>query len=291
MTEYGGLIVGSGVLVDTPGQLQYGDLLMGGGTSAGWRELVGWRDAPSTQLGDSPRPQAHGSSPGSVLADSAVVTFTFQLRGTPEDKRLALATLEQHTRLDGVDRMLAVDDGDGIWYRMARTVARSIPQGKHFNHAPVECSVQWVCADPRRYALTANSVTVGLPATSGGLVYPLDYPLDYGTSSTGAVTVTNAGSEDTPPVYVFHGPLTNPTLDAGLWRLGFDITLGDGEALTVDPTAGTVLLNGTADRLYTISTASDPVESCLLPPGDTTLTLSTYAGTGSVSVTYRDARL
>lgn len=297
MSEYGGLIVAPGgspgALVTQAGQVQYGDMLLGSGTSAGWLELVGWRDAPAGVASDYSRPQAHGSYPGAVYGESVVVTYVFLLRGTPAEKATALAAIERYAPMDGVDRMLAVNDcDDGVWFRMGRLIGRNIPQPKHFNHAPVEGSLQFLCADPRRYSLTLHTGVVELPMSAGGLEYPLEYPLEYGTWGSGALVAANAGSEHSPLVATFRGPLTNPGLHNGTsWRLGFDITLAAGESLVVDTHEGTVLLNGSTDRGYTISPQADPVELCLLPPGDSPLSLSADAGTGTVTVNYRDARM
>lgn len=293
--DTGGLpvVVGGmeGGQVTGPGQLQYGDVLLGGGTPAGWRELVGWRDTPESSASDAPRPQTHGTYPGDVIGESLVVTFTFLLRGTPDAKVAALNALEKYAPMDGVERCLAVDDGDGAWCRDARVIARNVPQGIHFRHGPVECSIQFLCADPRRYALAERTGTATPPVSSGGLVYPLVYPLDYGTSSSGGTTANNAGAVATPLVATFTGPLENPVLVTDEWRMGFGITLADGETLTVDTAMGTALLNGTADRLYTITDTSDPLELCTLPPGFTNLSLIAASGSGRCVVTYRDARM
>lgn len=281
-----------GGLVDRPGQVQYGGILFGAGTPAGWRELVGWRDLPEAQLSDTPRPQAHGDYAGAVYGDSATVTYTFLLRGTPQSKAAALRAIEKYAPMDGVERCLAVNDGDGTWCRMARVIGRTVPQEVHYAHGPVECSIQWRAADPRRYALTGTTATVRLPQSSGGLEYPLVYPLVYGDSSSGQLNAENVGTVATPPVVEFIGPLTNPVLVAtGRWRLAFNLTLAGGDRLTVDTSAGTALLNSGADRLYTIAPKSDPLERCLVPPGVTTLTLTAQAGTGTARVTIHDARM
>lgn len=280
-----------GALVTGPGQLQYGDALLGAGSSAGWRELVGWRDTPEAQVSDSPRPQAHGSYAGEVLGEALVVTFDYLVRGRPEDKARAIDALERYAPMDGVDRALVVDDGTGAWLRYARVIGRQVPQDYHYRHGPVQCSLQFLCADPRRYGLDERVGTVRLPASSGGLEYPLTYPLDYGTSSSGALTADNLGSMPTPLVATFYGPLADPILTASSWALGFNLTLADGEQLVVDTADGTALLNGTADRLYTIRNDSDPVERCLLPPGTTNLALTATTGTGRLVVQYRDARM
>jgi hypothetical protein len=286
-----------GAQVTGSGQVQFGDILLGSGTPAGWRKLAGWRDRPDVDLSDSLRPQAHGAYPGDVFSGSRVVTYTFMLRGLPAAKAVAVDTLERYLPVDSVERFLTVDDGTGPWFAMARVTGLHIPQEQHYRHAPLECSVQFTCADPRRYSLTEKSATVTLPAASGGLDYPLDYAgggsggLEYGVSASGSVTVSNDGSTETPLLGTLVGPLTNPVLSTPDWSLLFDITLAAGETLELDAAAGTALLNGTADRLYTIGNMSDPLEACLFPRGDTNLSLSAFAGSGQLNLTYRDARL
>lgn len=281
-----------GNLVEQPGQLQYGPMLLGGGTSAGWRELVSWRDLPAGQVADSQRPQAHGAVPGSVYGDSLVVTYTFILRGTRADKLAAVQTIERHTPMDGVDRALVVNDGIATELRMARVIARTIPQDYQFRVGPLTCSIQFLCADPRRYSLELHDPTLRLPVSSGGLDYPVDYPADYGIYVSGNVTVTNDGNEPSPLVATFVGPLNNPVLHAPGWQLGFDLNLTPGETLTIDALAGTVLLNGSADRLYTIRRDSSPVEWAMVPVGVSEFSLTASGGdTGQVLLSFRDARM
>lgn len=282
----------AGSLVTTRGQVQYGPMLLGGGTSAGWVNLTGWRDLPSGDVADSLRPQAHGAYPGSVLAQSLTITYDLLLRGTPEDKLADLAILEGYTRMDGVERPLVVDDGAGPTVRMARVVQRAIPMDKAYRHGPLACSVQWVCADPRRYGLDPITVALATPSSVGGLVYPLVYPLDYGTTVGGSAGLSVTGFEPAPLVAVFTGPMVSPRLScpsAG-WRLEFDLTLAASEQLVVDTGAGTALLAG-ADRLYALTSDSDPLEGCLLPPGGTALNLGATSGAGTATVTYRPTYL
>lgn len=279
-----------GAQVVRPGQVQFGPMLLGAGTAAGWVELVGWRDLPEAALADAPRPQAHGVYPGSVLGDALTVTFTALIRGRVDDKAAAVATFERWTAMDGVEYPLVVDDGDGPSVRWGRVVSRVVPQGVHYRHAPVEVSVQWVCSDPRRYSLAEVSSTVTVPSSVGGLEYPLTYPLDYGATVGGSTVATNLGSMPTPLRAVFQGPLTGPVLSASDWSMGFDLTLAAGDTLMVDTLDGTALLNG-ADRLYTLTPASDPLERCTLRVGATDLSLAAASGTGSASVSFRHARM
>lgn len=291
-----------GGLIQKPGQLQFGPMLLGADTSAGWRSLAGWRDLPEASLGDSPRPQAHGDYPGSVFGGPVVVTFTFMLRGgrtnqfihTDGQKLADLETIERWTQLTpaGQESWLAVNDGEGTWMRRARVIGRNIPQEVHFSHAPLECSIQFLCADPRRYWSGQELGMATLASGSGGLVYPLVYPLTYGTQSTGSMTAYNTGTADAPFTATFNGPLTNPRIvSSDGWELAFNITLAGGEQLVVNTAAGTALLNGTADRMIAIANDSDPVDACALSPGDSTLTLTAAAGSGTVQVLYRPTRM
>lgn len=282
-----------GALVHEYGQVQYGRVLFGSGSAARVRELIGWRDLPDVELSDSPRPQAHGSEPGLALAGPLVVTGVFLVRGTFADKMAAVAAIEAATQPSGTETALVVQDTDGApALRMARVIARTIPQERHFRHSPAEVSVQWLCADPKRYDLTSLSLSLTPLVTDGGLEYPLEYPVGYGTSTGNNMgTLTNAGTTAAPVVVSFLGPMTDPGIATDGWSLQFALTLADGETLTVDTAAGTVRLNGDADRLYTITPTSDPVDGCLLPPGDTSLRLAATSETGTALVSFRPTYL
>lgn len=281
-----------GTLVDAIGSLEYDGMLVGGVSAAGWLELVGWRNLADADVADTPKPLGPGAYPGSVYAQSLTVTLTALVRGLPDAKAAAIDTVVAHTRMDGVERPLVVrDDAGGPWVRMARVVAREVPQDKHYRHGPVQVSVQWLCSDPRRYTLRAESVLLLLGQSSGGLVYPLDYGhgLDYGTTTNNTRTATNRGNAATPVRVLFRGPLTTPALRIGGNLLEYAVTLAAGETLRVDTRDGTALLNGRTDRSYAITARSAPVEACELPPGDTDLSLTAAAGTGSASVAYSHA--
>lgn len=281
-------------LATGPGQVRFGDTLFGSATPARLRELIGWRDLPEVELADSPRPQGPGSYPGSALPGPVTVTGIFLLRGSPAVKALALEAIERATQPSAVDRPLIVNDSTGATYRMARVVARSIPQGRHFTHAPVEWSAQWVCADPRRYAVDETLGDLAMASESGGIVYPITYPLDYGVWSGGATALpANPGTADAPVRLTIRGPVENPRVTArNRWALQFNTTLDAGEFLQVDTAEGTVLLNGDADRLFTLSTDSSPLGDCVIPPNETTpVSLSAASGTGTATVALRAAYL
>jgi len=124
----------------------------------------------------------------------------------------------------------------------------------------------------------------------------LSWPLEFGApGSTGALSVANLGDAATHPVVEFRGPVTRPALtnvDTGD-VLEYDIPLAAGDVLVVDTRAGTVVLNGTASRIYTATSRSVPEQTFTLPRGTTNLTFRAAPGSNdpaaSATVRYRSA--
>jgi hypothetical protein len=115
-------------------------------------------------------------------------------------------------------------------------------------------SILIAAKDPFKYgdAITASTA---LPSSSGGLTYPITYPLVYtGVSTSGVISIRNPGS-DPSPVYL----RIDGAIPAGGWsvnHLGQQVTLsfasslalGAGEFVTVDMQRREVLAQGQAAR-------------------------------------------
>lgn len=112
--------------------------------------------------------------------------------------------------------------------------------------------VSLFCRDPRLYADLTSGAYDPTDAGSGGLVFPLGFPLVFGASGvSGALQVENAGNVSTPPVLVVTGPVTNPILDNDTTGLAIhtrDCGLAAGDTLTLDVRRRTAVLNGTTPR-------------------------------------------
>lgn len=117
----------------------------------------------------------------------------------------------------------------------------------------VRWGVTLYCADPRLYSdtLTISSYDP-TDLGSGGLVFPLGFPLDFDAGGgAGSLVVENAGTVSTPPVLTVTGPVVNPTLDNDTLGLSIrtrDCGLASGDTLVVDVASRTVRLNGTTSR-------------------------------------------
>jgi hypothetical protein len=115
-------------------------------------------------------------------------------------------------------------------------------------------SILIAAKDPLKYgdAITASTA---LPSSSGGLTYPIRYPITYtGVSNTGVIHINNPGNMPAPVYLRIDGKIP-----AGGWsvnhlgqaqNLAFasSLTLNTGEFVTVDMQRREVLAQGQATR-------------------------------------------
>ncbi|WP_406412055.1 phage tail family protein [Streptomyces halstedii] len=299
------MTVAVGDLVTRPGHIQYGDLLLGPGTPYGWKNLTGWEDMPPLDSGTVPRAGAHGSYPGQLLSQSRTVGLDGLIVRAPRARiGTVVGALSAGTRpvVDELPLVVWLDER-GPLLSWARAVRRAIPTGVGYRMGLVMGgAVQWEATDPRRYGLTEYAVPASLPVAEPGLDWQtdpgperLDWELDFGAvGSAGGMSVNNDGDADTHPVIEFRGPVLRPSLTN--LRTGdvleYDLPLAAGDVLTVDTQAGTVMLNGAASRLYTVTARSTPEEQFTLGCGTTDLIFRAAPDSnpaGTVLVRYRAA--
>lgn len=267
--------------VTHPGHVQYGSLLIGPGTPYGWQSLTGWADSPTLDSGTVPRADAHGALPGRLLAQPRTITLDgLIVRTAPGAMTAAVRHLAAATGpvADELPLVVRLDTAPPLlcW---ARCIRRSVPVGTggYAIGIATEGALQWEATDPRRYEVDEQRASARLPAAEPGLDWGaasahegLRWPLEFGEpGSTGALSATNTGDAPTHPTITIRGPVTRPALtclETGD-TLEYDITLATNDTLTVDTAAGTVVLNGTANRLYSATTRSMPEQSLALDPG------------------------
>jgi hypothetical protein len=292
-----------GDLITQAGQLQWRGLLLGLGTDYDLTKLDGWEDMPPVDVGSKVRPRSHGADPGVLLAQPHVFTATFdidplQAGGTAAARRFVRAQTGPPATalLEAV--AVSLDAGETL-IRFAQLTARKIPLEINYENIIKDAVLQWECADPRLYALAQTTVTCRLPLAdpaSGSGAYPQTYPFAYASliAGGGPQAAVNNGNAETPPVYTFTGPLTNPVLTisdtTGTRRTVFGITLAAGEQLVVDVLNKTVTDGGASRYGYNSGTA---IEQLTLAPGTSQITLSADAGdaTASLTAVYRDATI
>jgi hypothetical protein len=121
----------------------------------------------------------------------------------------------------------------------------------HFTFA-----VDMLAVDPRRYTLGPDGdgssgvevVSTGLPSAGTGLVYPITYPLDYGTpGNIGRITVHNTGTAMSFSILEVTGGLSGgfelQEVSSGN-RLRFERAVPVGSTVTLNPRTGTVTIDG-----------------------------------------------
>ena len=289
----------AGDQVTRPGHVQYGELLLGPGTPYGWRSIGGWEDLPALDSGTVARSDAHGAFPGRLLAQARTITLDGLIVRAPRATIGAVvAALNSGTVPVEDERPLVVWlDERGPLLAYARATRRAIPAGLGYRLGTITGgAIEWQATDPRRYELAERTVSATLPMSEAGLSWPLSWPLPFGNpGSTGALSAMNVGDSETHPVVEFRGPVTRPSLTSLATgdAIEYDMPLAVGDVLTIDTLAGTVVLNGTASRIYTATSRSVPEQTFTLAPGITNLIFRAAPGsndpTASATVRYHSA--
>ena len=180
------------------------------------------------------------------------------------------------------------------------TVVDSIPLTVHAQRSgdvsrvdDTDTQVTWQaelrCPDPRRYG-AEQQLLLNLPSVTGGLQFPLRFPVRFtGSSTSGDGTVDNAGNETAPSVVTFTGPLTNPritNLETGQW-VQYNDTLAVGEFVVLYLQIPMLaLLQGTAGRTGKVSTGGGGTWG--IKPGSNAITFRADAGSGTALVQFSD---
>lgn len=289
----------AGELITADGQLEYNGYLLGDNNITFLDAINGWDDLPPIDSGNVIKPNSHGAWSGRKLANQRIITWEGRFAANENDWVAELVRLRNAFSVpSGTEEYpITVRLHDETLTAFGALVARAIPGDRTYGYYGAKLTLQFECSDPRRYSVGENVWSLSLPTpVLSGLEYPLEYPLDYGievTSNTG--TLYNYGNIVTPVIFTFTGPMTNPSLinsTAGM-KLAFNINLSETDQLTVNTKNGTVLLNGSADRLYTRTTDSVPISMFGLIPGANSMLLSaaTWQLPAGVTISWRNATL
>jgi hypothetical protein len=250
-------------------QWEFDGLLLGLGTPYAVKKNTGFKDLAGVHGGGTLRSRQHGTYVEPNYSNGLVYDLEFEISSTPSVSfTAAVQALEIGTGVQDSPRPLWFQlPGQTLRVAQVMCTARGIPVGTSFPFGLAEgCKMQFFAPDPMKYGATQNQST-GLPTSSGGLTYPLVYPLNYGsTGASGRVTVSNPGSAPMSPQFTVVGPIDS---------LGFQVTciedaltsqyvgsVGALDQFYIDTRTGITTLNG-SPRL--VSFTSWPV----IPPGAT----------------------
>lgn len=222
--------------------------------------LDGWQRVP-VRLDPIERPFAHGDFDDVGWYGPRAVTLAGRLDCPTEDS-LEAARDDLYDLTDSLDSdLLLISRGRQALVRLAGELLTSRP-----NPRTLRFSVALKAADPRKYGVTARSLTL---------------------SVGGSAVAANAGRfrEGAPTLVTFTGPLTNPVLTVGTQTLGLTGTLASGASVLVDSREDSVLY-ATGISAYSLIASGSTFPS--LPPAASTTVSLAGSGAGSARLQWRD---
>ncbi|MFD5873709.1 phage distal tail protein [Streptomyces sp. NPDC060322] len=163
--------------VTRPGQVQYGDLLLGAGTPYRWRGITGWEELPALDSGTVPRSDAHGAFPGGLLATARTIGLDgLVIRAPRASVGAVVAALNRGTvPVEDELPLVAWLDERGPLLAFARATRRAVPATLGYRLGTITGgALEFVATDPRRYGLVEQVAPATLPAPESGLVWDTD---------------------------------------------------------------------------------------------------------------------
>ncbi|MFE4858138.1 phage distal tail protein [Streptomyces sp. NPDC056670] len=223
-----------GSLITRDGQIQWAGLLFGPGTDYEIADsgLTGWADLPGLDSGDVLRPDQHGAWPGAQWSQARTVTASVWL--LPDQREQAAAVAQRFRAATSVrsgEQWLTVRlHGETLAVR-ARISQRSIPHDRMYvTRGAAKATVQWVCADPRRFSLDVPSARTGLPLPETGLTWerpPAQVP-DPNQPPPKPDEETRPGTGTAPALAPVAGPGTPDPASGLSWPLGWGTARSTG---------------------------------------------------------------
>lgn len=172
----------------------------------------GWYAPPPRRTRSSERPAQDGYFPARSLSAGRTYTITGLVKASSNFNLITSAQTFAAVANDGEQYVATWNDPTGEY---STDVERDNSKFEILTDSKARYSLTVRACDPRKYGALETSV-IYLPTDSGGgLVYPLTYPLNYGTpGSGGSMTMMNNGTAPTEPIFDVSGPLA----------IGFEIT-------------------------------------------------------------------
>lgn len=276
-------------------QFKLGSITINGSTDANGCDWIltkesGWFGSPAIKTARTDKPAARGVFRGNEFRGGRVMTLEGTLSAPNVNAlRAAQRTVAGLCPNPRIQYPLTVIDENGLSL-YANVALDGEILTTPISALSVDFSIQLVAPDPRKFSSAPTTLTTLLASGgSGGVMYPVMYPVAYGTPGVpGALTLTNNGTAEGDPLCVLKGPLTSPALiraDTGD-TVTYNGTLGTTDTVTIDFATGNVTLNGENRR---------PLVSALQwfnVPAQSSISLlfrsANLADTGTLSVTFGD---
>lgn len=220
-------------------------------------DIDGWWGGIGTRSYAVERVRGDGSHDGPLYLQGRQVTLTGNVTAQTSDGLQAAMDVVAGLLMQG-DRTgtLVVSETTRGQALQAGCRVSTQPRAKRIAELVATWEVPLFCADPLRYGPTLTA-TIGLPVAGAGISYPITYPLSYGTpTGTGQIVLSNPGTSDTPIVFTVTGSLPSGfSISVGAQQLVYPVAVPTGQPVVIDTGAGTVLVEGTADRRVNLTQA------------------------------------
>lgn len=271
------------------GNGSYNGLTWGPGTKFQIIGAKGIDDLPPVSSSDQSKAQKDGSFPGQDELDERTILLDFYIKADSNADFLAQKALFNTAFNRSFINELPLLWSDSTKLINCRCRGRAHDADTAWLATWGKAHVMLVAADPLIYDNVLNTTVLNIPAATGGLSWPLSWPLSWGSAVSGSSNFVNTGNATTFPIITFTGPLTNPSIiknsPAPAQSLTFTINLAGGDTLVVDTANQTIIYNGTASRYNALGAS----QWFGLDPGTTQLSFGASAGSGTASISWRNA--
>lgn len=279
-----------GDLITRDGQLELADIVYSFHTVEGL-------DMPALRTNDAPRPQDHGTYPGTDRYGGRTTRWTLDMEGLSDvDIQARVGVLQAGLQVRTFDLLPLAYQLRGqnrrLLFVKPRRLSWTGDESLFALRAPT-LIFEVYSPDPRIYDQQMIWISGGLPFVSGGTTFPATFPLTFTSTpvSSGIFVANNAGTFPTRPVATIQGPVVDPRIEnitAGKQIRFSGLTMTITDTLIIDFDARTVVLNGTASRYSLL--ASDSAWWELLP-GDNYIRFGStgYDASASLLLAYRSA--
>lgn len=267
-----------------------GALAFGAGTNYETAGVTGWRSIVTAPVGAGMSPHQTGNGAWSTAYYAPTRQFTIHLNIVASVSAFAGAVdaLEAATQPSGAGFISVMLQVDGAQTTMqAKLLSRDVPTDLEYQFGLSRATLTFEAPDPRRFGPVVSAVAQ-LPVSTGGMIFPITFPLTIATTQVlGQAVLTNPGTATGPVKLRVDGPVTAPSikhLESGLvlgFAAGFSVVAGD--FLLIDCEARTVLANGQSSRSRSLISRGWP--GLLRGTNTFAFNASSYSSTAQLTVT------
>jgi hypothetical protein len=269
--------------------IAFNGLALGGSTVYNLIEVEGLLDLPDLSSSDQSRTYRHGTDAGFDVMGGRTIIISGDIVSTDTAAiDVAIKALTQAFTPGGSTECELAFQIPGIAGGMKASVFgrcrdRRVNVDRTYRDGLASFIVRVDTTSP--YIVSSGTyqwtIDESTAAVTPGVSFPIAFSMGFGGGTPGTqTTVTNSGTVPAEWTAVINGPVVDPVITNQTTgeTMTFDITIADGDSLTVDTDNRTVKLNGTTNRYSTFDSASTWFT---LPVGDTDLSFTFTSSTGT----------